>query len=1401
MRKYVNQYVFSPLFWIMSLLLVALFLLVILLFTPIGPKLIAYVANSTIDDLNVKGVSGSVLTGLHVDELSWDSDVGIIVKDININVDQYDIENKKLFADKLVVGELAIVLKGKGAAKAPTFERVTLPDFGLPINIDANQLQLDSLKIVKKLPESSDIQTLLFQIEGIVLKKATIKDGQLKFGTLEGKPTILDQPLSIKVTNGSLNMNQPHEITTAGELSFKHPELGSLKGGIQVGGTLTEYILASELDFTQDKVGSGTLSFSGEGDYKQVKLSNIEITSQHGNATATGDIVWDPDVRLDFDVKGKDIKTIAFLPEWPVTADIEVKYNGSIIDSRLENNIDIISLEGKYRDQELSAKGQITDRQGLIRTENFNIKLGDNTILATGAVTEPISLEVDVDAKNLTQLLPELAGEIKGSTVIKGDYKAPQIESVLTGNGLRYGNIKQGKDTLYLNTNVGLENELLQIKSITATIGRNVLKLKGKATEPFDLEWDLDARKLNQLSSLVNGRLKGNGVLKGTIKKLTTTLQLSANNLIYDDFKQGKETLFVEGEIGLNEQIIQLKSLFAKSGTNSINVSGQVSEPIDLKLQLNAQKLSEVSPDIAGKVTGTASVTGDYKSPTIITNLIGSNLALKTTKLNNADLKLQGELQIRDGIPFVKKLDTQIGDNTIQISGKASSPFDLKWNIDSKNLKQILPELAGSLLVKGKLQGTIDNPIINARGDARNLKLKDFSLQSGDFSASTNNGIYRIKGDLAQLKNADQTFKTAKVELNGTIENHVITAAVDHSDAKVNLNANGGWKNQRWNGNVKTLNLTDTKAGDWKLQSPTRISLSQDGFSADELCLISEKTQACSTASYTKSTGLMAKGTLQKTPLKLLKSFLPEGITLNGDIEGSYEIKQNGGKPTGNIKFKLPKSSFSIISEDGEEKSFSYEEAEITANINNRIINVEAKAKFIGGGAFASKANIIGGGVFYSKATIKLSPENGKHTIDGVANLDIPNINFAQSFVPRTRGLRGVLNSQLTFTGLLAKPQIKGQAKLTDGYVRLPEAGAEITNINLNILADKPGEAIINGKMLMGKGELNVSGDMNLKDIAKWKANVKITGKSIRFMNTNEIKATMSPDITLNLTPELVGITGTIEIPEADIRLKDIPESSIDESTDTFVIGENKLGEKVTSVKIRPNVLIRLGDKVRMDAFGLQAKLSGDVKITHNRSDILANGSLRVQDGKFQAYGQDLAINNGRLIFNGSPRLVGMDIRATRIIDKQVVGIHLGGTLLSPKSTLFAEPGLSEDSEILSYLLTGNSLSSASGQQSALLLSAARGLGVTGGGSIIQQIGSAFGLDDVNIVTKDDLRKSELALGKRLGSRLYVRYLIGLFDQTQKIAVEYRINRFLSLETQITSDNFGLDFIYEIETD
>ena len=67
-------------------------------------------------------------------------------------------------------------------------------------------------------------------------------------------------------------------------------------------------------------------------------------------------------------------------------------------------------------------------------------------------------------------------------------------------------------------------------------------------------------------------------------------------------------------------------------------------------------------------------------------------------------------------------------------------------------------------------------------------------------------------------------------------------------------------------------------------------------------------------------------------------------------------------------------------------------------------------------------------------------------------------------------------------------------------------------------------------------------------------------------------------------------------------------------------------------------------------------------------------------------------------------------------------------------------------------------------------------------------------------MTQDDFRESELQLGKKLGSKLYVRYLVGLFDSAHRIAVDYKINKYLNIELQAGEEQ-SLDLIYEYEKD
>lgn len=1436
MRKHLNQHLFSPLSWLLVILLVLLLVLVLFFLTPLGPRTAAQIANTSLNELSLKGVTGTFLTGVHIEKFIWDDGTAVVLDKLDVKLNAYDFKTGRLSAKQVQADRLSINLDDTESSD----EDVVIPDFGLPLNIDARVVSLKSLQINKKRTNDSSGEkenqgnkknqkyTLktLFEINDLQVEGLLIEDHKLHFARLQGNPIILEAPLKINVTDGHLNMDQPHDLHTSGRASFKHKDLGQAEGDINLKGTLTHYEFDSALDIRQIQIGSQKLLLSGKGDYKQVNFESVNLSGSDGTLTGKARVAWEPDVKWSFEGSGKSIKTKRWMPEWPAKADAKLNYQGSYIDGTLKNDIEILSLKGTLRGNVLAAKGQLSHQlsgdKNAFSSKGLDVQLGANKVklsgVTTARTTEPLDLTLNIDAANLTQLMPpqfksQVAGRVKGTVSLKGTLDKPVVKLKLNGKNLAYQGFKQGNEILYLEGGVNIANArsgkpLLTLTNLVAKSSKNSVVVTGNiattAKQPFDIKLNVDAGNLNQLVQQIAGQklagqLKGTASLKGTRDKPQLVFKLNARNLAYQDYKQGKETLFVEGDVALDKATsskpqIKLKHILAKTGNNSVQLSGIASESMNLKWKIDAQNLTQVSPDLGGRIVGEGELQGMYKSLLIKADVLSaSGLRYKENKMGKESLQAKGEVQLNDGVPIVKNLLLNSGKNRIKISGRASSPFDLEWDIDGKNMNQLLPELSGRLKAKGRLQGTIDKPTINASVEARNLRYQDMRLASADFVATTKNGRYNIKGKLSNLDVSGQKIATAKLTASGTIENHTVDLSFNKDQADVVLKASGGWRNQTWKGTLQKLQYKDEKAGKWVLQKPVQISASKDKVSTSRFCLsgnaAGEKTQACSKVSWGKQSGIAAEGQLKKTPLALLKPWLPDGMQLNGNAEGTYNIKQYNGHPKGTLKITLPDSSFTFKTEDGEERTFSYQEAKITATINDRVINAKASM------------NVVNRGKFVSKATIKLSPKNGKHTIDGSAQFDIPNINFIQEFIPHSRGLRGAFTSKMTFSGLLNKPKIIGRATLKNGYLRLPEAGTELTNINLNMQADRPGQAVINGKMLMGKGVLNVKGALDARNPSKWSANINISGKNIRFMNTNEIRAIMTPNLTIELTPQVIAFKGKVVIPEATINLKEIPELSIDESEDAIVLGEKKKGERVSAVKVHPNVLIVLGDKIKLNAFGLRAKLSGQVNITHNRRDILAQGSLKVTDGKYQAYGQNLDINNGRLIFNGSPKLVGMDIRATRKVDDNLVGVHLGGTVLKPKSKIFSDPSM-PDSEALSLLLTGHTLSSASGQESALLMSAVRGLGVTGSDSLLNNIGSSLGLDDVNIVTKEDFRKSELALGKRLGSRLYVRYIVGLFDQAQKIAVDYKINRFLSLQAETsTIGNFGMDFIYKIERD
>ena len=540
--------------------------------------------------------------------------------------------------------------------------------------------------------------------------------------------------------------------------------------------------------------------------------------------------------------------------------------------------------------------------------------------------------------------------------------------------------------------------------------------------------------------------------------------------------------------------------------------------------------------------------------------------------------------------------------------------------------------------------------------------------------------------------------------------------------------------------------------------------------------------------SLAKSHIMNVQGELQEVPLGLLKPYLPKYFNFPGKVTGRYALSQRGGKLAGDVALSLPNSYFIVQTASGDKQSFAYQNGVLNAEIDGNRINVDTSLEIKGRGDFKGRAQISLKG-------------KGAPTIIGTAVVDIPNIYWAQNYVPNSRGLRGTVVGSVKFSGLVSKPSVTGQVTMSNGYLRLPQVGTELSNIALKISANRANQATIVGTMNSGGGMIRANGNLSLNDIKNWSAKMSLDGENIKFVDTHEAVAYMTPKLQINANSKAVVITGTVDIPKADINLKDLPEFSIDESDDVIVIGEAQAGEEIKAVRMQPNVLVRLGDAVNFKGFGFSTRLVGGIRVTNSRNTIATNGSLNIVNGRYQAYGQDLRIANGRLVFNGLPKSVGVDVRAVRPVeDIGTVGIHLTGTIQKLKSTIFSDPVMQE-TDALSYLLTGQSLTSATGRETALLMQAVRGLGIDGSEGLIQRIGKSLGLDDLSIVTREDFRDSELQLGKRLGSKLYVKYLVGLFDSAHRLAVEYRVNKYLNFEVQAGANEQSIDLIYEYEKD
>ena len=161
--------------------------------------------------------------------------------------------------------------------------------------------------------------------------------------------------------------------------------------------------------------------------------------------------------------------------------------------------------------------------------------------------------------------------------------------------------------------------------------------------------------------------------------------------------------------------------------------------------------------------------------------------------------------------------------------------------------------------------------------------------------------------------------------------------------------------------------------------------------------------------------------------------------------------------------------------------------------------------------------------------------------------------------------------------------------------------------------------------------------------------------------------------------------------------------------------------------------------------------------------------------GRYTAYGQKLQIDSGRLVWtNDAIANPMLDIRAQREVGDVTAGIRVSGRATAPQADVWANPAM-DQSEALSYLALGRSLSSASAAEGRQLNAASAAL--TAGGSLLaSQLFTRIGLDDAGMIQSSTLG-GVFGIGKYLSPRLYVGYGVSLLGTGQVVTLKYLLRK------------------------
>jgi translocation and assembly module TamB len=962
-------------------------------------------------------------------------------------------------------------------------------------------------------------------------------------------------------------------------------------------------------------------------------------------------------------------------------------------------------------------------------------------------------------------------------------------------------------------------------------LAQNTADISGSFGAPGEqLRWKVDARQLSAAMSDLQGAVSASGTIAGTMAAPHASFEADARGLALASARHpaADSLIHAAGDI----------ALAGPKKTPELKISGAMQ-------RLNPAAFGTAQAGaVNATFTANASLAADWRA--------GLDLSLQPSTFANSPLSGYAKFNAAKGSIGNADIDLRLASNSLQAKGSFGSALDkLEWKLNAPQLAALGPQFAGVLRANGTLSGTGAKPALALTLDGANLRAPGQqqigtirgsatlgstiaapattapALAAGGMNArsavsrgATNADVMAdvpLVSDIeiTRYVSPSLTLDKARLQTSGTRSGHTLQIGASNADFDAAVRVRGGWADDSWTGTIDTLQNRGRFA--LTLAAPAPLTLSAPAGSGVSGLLHPERI-ALGGATIKLPDGSIRIDYLEKTGPAWRSKGLAAGVSVNYLAQLSDAWRENvrstmtigaewglnlqaAGRSTppvlgGMLHVYREQGDLTITGADLPQP-LGLRTLDGRVDVNDGTLRLQLNLD----GTRAGQARVDGTALLHDGRL----DEGSAITLNGSANMG------SLAWLAPLAGqpgleIDGTLKLAVTGSGTIGAPQLNGDITGDKLVVNWVDQGIKLRNGQLQ--ARLSGDQLQLQKLAFDGAEGHAQADGWIRYAGNEATmNLKLSADKLEVLARPDRILVLSGQSTLTRDAKRFQLDGKFRADRAIIELAG--ENTPTLSDDVVIVGKGAAPAKAAQGQpLSIDLEADLGDNFNLKGKGLDAQLAGTLRIrVADRRPPRVNGSIRVVNGTYAAYGQKLAIERGVISFSGAYDNPGLNILAVRrgpegeaVSETNVeAGVEVRGTALAPLAKLVSTPAV-PDSDKLAWLVLGHGIDSTGGNDMALLSAAAGAL--FGGGQ--GKLANALGVDELGVGqaagttaggAATGLQTTVVTVGKRLSSRAYLSFEQGAGTATSLVKLKYKLNPRITLQFQ-TGTNNALDVLY-----